>query len=340
MSKELLRQIGELVFGAEWQAPLARDLDVAERTMRRWASGSDNVPTGVWRDILIRLERLQALVQQLMAQVRKMITSTAAGAGSQSHLVEEWKSLIADVQKAALGIFATANVQITEYGFADAKVVALTLLARTHSNMKGAKLLVDAKRVVEARTITRSVFENLYWIVAVAEEGQSFVRKMRDDDMSHRLAQGQSMFATEIALEEEVREQLRTFLRTEKPRFENAKSLSPKQVAGIRRDFEKTYVFYGQLSSDAAHPSTTALCRHLVPESHPDGAGIDVEPVVSEGELAETCEYLCMASVGVCVAVNQILGGTAAGEVLNNIADRYTELSNRTKAEKISVREL
>jgi hypothetical protein len=36
---------------------------------------------------------------------------------SQSRLVEEWKSLITEVQRAALGIFATANVQITEHGW-------------------------------------------------------------------------------------------------------------------------------------------------------------------------------------------------------------------------------
>jgi hypothetical protein len=57
-------------------------------------------------------------------------------------------------------------------------------------------------------------------------------------------------------------------------------------VARVRRDFEKTYIFYGQLSSDASHPSTTALCQYIIPESHPEGGGIDVEPVVSDRELA------------------------------------------------------
>jgi hypothetical protein len=39
-----------------------------------------------------------------------------------------------------------------------------------------------------------------------------------------------------------------------------------------------------------------------------------------------------MAAMGVCVATNQIIGDTPAGVTLNRIADRYTELSNRTKA--------
>jgi hypothetical protein len=72
------------------------------------------------------------------------------------------------------------------------------LLARTISNVKGAVLLLAARRIVEARTITRCCLENLYWMVGLAEEGESFVRKMRDDEMSHRKALGQSIFATEI----------------------------------------------------------------------------------------------------------------------------------------------
>jgi hypothetical protein len=247
-------------------------------------------------------------------------------------LVEEWKALTADVRDAGLGIFATAEVPITARGFADEKVLALTLLARTVSNVKGAILLLDAKRVVEARTITRCAFENLYWIVGLAEEGEVFVRKMRDDEMNHRRAQGQNIFAVDVALDEEVGDRLRTFLRNVNKRFENAKSLSPKKVAQVRSDFEKTYIFYGQLSSDAAHPSVTALNRYVIPETHPEGGGIDVEPLVSEHELAETFEYLCMASVGVCVAANQIIGGTSGGNALNGIAERYTDLSNRTKA--------
>jgi Family of unknown function (DUF5677) len=246
-------------------------------------------------------------------------------------LVDEWKILTANVRDLGMAIFATAEVPKTERGFADEKVLALTLLARTVSNVKGAIVLIDAKRIVEARIITRSVFENLYWIVGLAEEGEAFVRKMRDDEMNHRLAQGQNIFAASIALEEGVAEQLRTFLRSSNRRFEKAKSLSPKQVARIRSDFEKTYIFYGQLSSDAAHPSVTALNRYVIPETHPEGAGIDVEPVATEHELAETCEYLCMAAIGVCVAVNQVIGGTPGAAALNALADRYSDLSNRTK---------
>src|SRR5690554_6227047 len=131
-------------------------------------------------------------------------------------LVQDWEKLTADVRQTALRIFDTANVPTTFKGFADENVLALMLLARTQSNIRAALLLVDGKSIVEARTIARSCLENLYWTVGLLEEGESFVRKMRDDEMSHRRAQGQSIFTSEAAIEEEVKKRLQTFMRDSK----------------------------------------------------------------------------------------------------------------------------
>jgi Family of unknown function (DUF5677) len=266
-----------------------------------------------------------------LSEAIRRLLERALATPKRAKLVNEWMALVAAVRDVALGIFASAEVPITERGAADVKVLALTLLARTVSNVKGAMLLLDARRVVEARIITRSALENLYWTVGLAEQGDAFVGKMRDDEMTHRRAQGQHIFGTEITLEADVGERLRDFLRSSKKQFGKAATLSPKQVAQIRQDFEKTYIFYGQLSADAGHPSLTALNRYVVPKTHPEGEGFDVEPLVSDHELAETCEYLCMAAIGVCVGVNQIVGGLPVAAGLNNIAERYTDLSNRTK---------
>jgi hypothetical protein len=35
---DLLARTGEALYGAQWQSPLARDLGVSDRTMRRWSS--------------------------------------------------------------------------------------------------------------------------------------------------------------------------------------------------------------------------------------------------------------------------------------------------------------
>jgi hypothetical protein len=237
-----------------------------------------------------------------------------------STLIEDWKSHCTDLIRCAQAIFET-EVRITEKGFADPTYLALTLLARTISNLKGALILLDARRIVEGRIITRSCLENLYWTIALAEKGDAFVQQMRDDELGHRKATGQAIFANEENLDREVEERLRTTMRdlNKNP----LKTLSPKAVAAIHNAFERTYIFYSQLSSDAAHPSVTALHRYVV-SGTPDGAGFDVEPLVRAEEIAETFEYLSMACLGVCVAVNQVIGGEVG---LSLIADRHTALS-------------
>jgi hypothetical protein len=47
MTPELLRQGGEALYGPLWHAPLANDLGIADRTIRRWIAGSAPIPDAV-----------------------------------------------------------------------------------------------------------------------------------------------------------------------------------------------------------------------------------------------------------------------------------------------------
>lgn len=51
MSTALLHEMGEALFGAQWQCGLARELAVSDRTVRRWAAGTHAPPPRVWADI-------------------------------------------------------------------------------------------------------------------------------------------------------------------------------------------------------------------------------------------------------------------------------------------------
>jgi hypothetical protein len=69
LSNELLRNVGEFFYGVQWQAPLARELRVSERTMRRWAAGTEEIPRGVWRDLSSSLEIYHRTLGSLMTHV-------------------------------------------------------------------------------------------------------------------------------------------------------------------------------------------------------------------------------------------------------------------------------
>lgn len=62
MSPDLLHRVGQALHGAQWQSALARDLNVAVRTMQRWASGETPIPPKL-REELARLaaDRREAL---------------------------------------------------------------------------------------------------------------------------------------------------------------------------------------------------------------------------------------------------------------------------------------
>ncbi len=119
-------------------------------------------------------------------------------------------------------------------------------------------------------------------------------------------------------------------MRSINKKWSDAKSLNPKNVplSGLLRG---GYLIYNQLSADAAHPTVTSLHRH-VGRCEKDGeARIDVVPAPKEEEVTMTWDWACNAMPGACVSVNEILGGTLAGQKLGQIADRYQVLTIRPK---------
>jgi hypothetical protein len=57
MSPDELVKAGRALYGERWQTSLAQDLQVADRTMRRWLVGASPIPDGVeieLREVLMR----------------------------------------------------------------------------------------------------------------------------------------------------------------------------------------------------------------------------------------------------------------------------------------------
>jgi helix-turn-helix protein len=67
---ELIRAIGEALFGTRWQTALADALGVTTRTIRRWLTGEDQPRPGVWRE-------LHALLTERGQQMRELLDGDA-----------------------------------------------------------------------------------------------------------------------------------------------------------------------------------------------------------------------------------------------------------------------
>ncbi len=48
---DTLRMVGEALYGSRWQSDLAADLNVSDRTMRRWVAGSELPRVDVVKDL-------------------------------------------------------------------------------------------------------------------------------------------------------------------------------------------------------------------------------------------------------------------------------------------------
>ena len=51
MTPSQLEAIGRALYGERWQSPLARDLGVRYRTIRRWMTGERRLPLGLANDL-------------------------------------------------------------------------------------------------------------------------------------------------------------------------------------------------------------------------------------------------------------------------------------------------
>jgi uncharacterized protein DUF5677 len=209
------------------------------------------------------------------------------------------------------------------------KVISTMLMSRALSNFNGAVILLENDLVVEARILVRCCFENAVWVIALHAEGSEFAKKMLHADVSSKQARAELIFSRYgLQLPEATEEKIRTQTREMNKKYPKKKPLNPQDVAQAGQ-LRNGYLMYSQLSADAAHPSVEALYRHI---AHPPGSQeiiLDVDPAPKKVEVIQTWDWACYAMLFTCVGVNEILGGTPAGQKLNEMVDRYQALTHR-----------
>lgn len=69
MTADLLREVGEALYGPLWQSELARQRDIGLRRVQRMAAGESPVPVGVWAELRGDLQERQ---REIAALIRKL----------------------------------------------------------------------------------------------------------------------------------------------------------------------------------------------------------------------------------------------------------------------------
>jgi hypothetical protein len=248
-----------------------------------------------------------------------------------------WKGLIDRLRTKGAAIFTDCSVSTTEAGPRDPKVVALALLCRSLSSVEATALLLDNDMVVEARTLVRTIYENLFYVAALAVEGAEFVEKLEFDDLHSKKARAGGLldFAKTQSERSDFYDELEAFRAELIARPEKTYSIKFEQAArsgGVLPGF----IVYRELSTDAAHPTAASLSRHIIRSDDLDQPPFSVVgyPELTPADEEDTAELLCSATIGVLVGVNQILGGVDGGDTLEALFDTFKELGASNRAER------
>ena len=224
-----------------------------------------------------------------------------------------------------IGIIAASKVEIGQEWARNPKVIALTLLSRSLGNLKGAVSMVHQNLIVEARSLTRLACENLICLGGLAANGTEFVKNLIEDEARSRKTKGKLLCNhAESQNLGEIADKLRAYVEEIERKYPKPKKLDMRQTAEASA-VRQAYVWYTMLSADALHASATSLNRHLFREFEGETVylRVDVAPEARPEEMYETVEILCAVVLGVCVASNEILGGTPVGVVLRSMADEF-----------------
>jgi hypothetical protein len=242
-----------------------------------------------------------------------------------AHDLATWLKFTEKLLQIGYALFNDRQLPITGKGASDPSVLAITLLARSISNLRGVVLLVREGLVVEARTLVRCIFENLFRVGGLVTEGDAFVKEMFQDELTSRKLRGKIVLDRPME-DKEFEDRLRSHIEQMNEKYPRTKFLTPRQ-ASEKSPLKVAYLWYSQLSSDAAHPSMSALRRHIVGVENETLPGIDVAPKANQEELANTVDLACYAFISVLVGVNQMLPGTSANDSINEVFAEYQVLA-------------
>jgi len=69
MDPEIFCMVGEALYGSHWRSAIARDLSVADRTVRRWTAGRTPIPEGISTELRTLCETRTADIKAAMTHL-------------------------------------------------------------------------------------------------------------------------------------------------------------------------------------------------------------------------------------------------------------------------------
>lgn len=202
------------------------------------------------------------------------------------------------------------------------------LLIRAMGAFQGAILLAERGMTQESFSLTRSIYENGFWIGYLSRMPTEAVRSFVADERVSQLGRDKALLRQIDAnglSNHPVRKDLiqRIANLSAHSRADKVDKISVDKLAS-RSGFKEHYVFYKQLSSGAAHPSFHSLSHYLEPRIDEAIAGHVMGP--DGGGIADALNLACHAVMMCLVAVDALVGGTPETPDIVAASERYGAL--------------
>lgn len=242
--------------------------------------------------------------------------------------LKAWKALGKKIQDIAIAMSEAADPHDDDGEKAIAKLWAIALLCRSTNNFAAMQLLLGDALIVEARTMVRCMYENLFRVgYLVSKEHDAVKIWLSEHDASNKAAGNDLLKWTEDHAVEEIEEFVQFMDHLNKKEIVK----SGIQMQAIAAGLKEHYITYRMLSADSAHPTARVLSRHARQE---DDGSLTISGAslwTDEDEELETRSLGCLAFLLILFGVNQLLG-FGYQQALENCSSECSKLHTETFA--------
>lgn len=233
-----------------------------------------------------------------------------------------------ELNASAHAIMAKTKIASAQGEMDSPRVMAAMLFVRAISNFQGCILLCERGLIAEARTLARACFETTACLSAIATNGDLAIERMVESTIRGKKKRANSIMsgALDDNVDEEQRQSLRSYLQEN---AEAGKRDFPVEEMAKLGGLHALYIFYRQLSADAAHPNIEALERYF-DESIADGRQTILwGPEVAAKQLRGTVLHACCFLLTANITAHNMFGNGILEERLRNDSERYKNLLER-----------
>lgn len=215
-----------------------------------------------------------------------------------------WKVLEKKILDVAVAMTEQADPRGPDGTDSIVKLWAIALLYRSANNFAGVQVLLEESLIVEARTIVRCIYENLFRVGYLVSNGYEAVKTWLQDHDAANKAVGNALQQWADEHEVEEIEEFAQFMADL-----NGKKIpkSGMETQAIAAGLKEHYITYRMLSADAAHPTARVLSRHARQESDGTLTISGASLWTDENEELETRALACLAFLFICRGANKIV---------------------------------